>query len=358
MEAGGGPPDRSSLSARPKAPPLFAAMAALQKSDGVLQVRAGDAQATITVMQGRVVEVVHERTSPGAVVDLLVHAGVLTPEDVARAVRGAGGRNSPVDAAVRAAGFVGEATLANTREFLCHEVLMDLLLRTDATVSEPAAPGRLRREMCAMPVRFLLREAQKRATEEPAVRQVVPSDDLVHVRTAALSSPGGARRWGDLPLSPAERQVFVAVDGERSVAEVARVTGQSRYKVARALKTLIEMDLVRPAGPPAVGSGGPGPAQARPAGGPTGNAVAIGTARMVRVAALALLLAALVRLGVAWVGDTSGAGEAWAAVVTRGANGGLTEAARVYHLIHGRPPASHDDLAREGLWGRGGDSRR
>lgn len=341
MEAGGGPPDRPSLSARPKAPPLFAAMAALQKSDGVLQVRAGDAQATITVMQGRVVEVVHERTSPGAVVDLLVHTGVLTPEDVARAVRGAGGRDTPVDAAVRAAGFVGEATLANTREFLCHEVLMDLLLRADAEVSGPAAPGRLRREMCAMPVRFLLREAQKRATEEPAVRQVVPSDDLVHVRTTALSSRGGVRRWGDLPLSPAERQVFVAVDGERSVAEVARVTGQSCYKVARALKTLIEMDLVRLASPPAVG--------------PTGNTVASGTARMVRVAALALLLAALVRLGVAWAGDggASGAGEAWAAVVTRGANGGLTEAARVYHLIHGRPPALLDDLAREGLWPHG-----
>lgn len=341
MQADGGPPDRPFSSARPKAPPLFAAMAALQKSDGVLAVRAGDAQATITVMQGRVVEVVHERTSPGAVVDLLVHAGVLTPEDVARATRGSGRRDSPVDAAVRAAGFVGEATLANAREFLCHEVLMDLLLRRDAKVSESAAPRCLQREMCAMPVRFLLREAQKRATEEPAVRAVVPSDDLAYVRTAALSAPGGARRWGDLPLSPAERQVFVAVDGERSVAEVARVTGQSRYKVARAIKTLLEMDLVRPV-----------PAEARPTGDPTGRASASGTARMVRVAALALLLAALVRLGVAWAGDgRPGPKEAWEAVVTRGASGGVTEAARVYGLIHGRPPASLGDLVREGLTG-------
>lgn len=350
MQAGGGPPDRQYSSARPKAPPLFAAMAALQKSDGVLAVRAGDTQATITVMQGRVVEVVHERTSPGAVVDLLLHAGVLTPEDVARATRMSRRRDSPVDATVRAAGFVSEATLANTREFLCHEVLMDLLLRTDAKVSEPTAPRRLQREMCAMPVRFLLREAQKRATEEPAVRKVVPSDDLVYARTAALSSRGGARRWGDLPLSPAERQVFVAVNGERSVTEVAHVTGQSRYKVARALKTLLEMDLVRLARPPTP-SGHPAPADARPAGSPTGRASASGTARMVRVAALALLLAALVRLGVLWLGDgrAPGPGEAWAAVVTRGANRGLTEAARVYRLIHGRPPASLDDLVREGL---------
>ncbi len=283
MQAGGGPPDRPPGPARPTAPPLFAAMAALQKSDGVLAVRAGDTEATVTVMQGRVVEVVHERTSPGAVVDLLVHAGVLSAEDVARATRGLGRPDASVDVAVCAAGLVGEATLANTREFLCHEVLMDLLLRTDVNVSGPVAPSTLQREMCAMPVRFLLREAQKRATEEPAVREVVSSDDLVCVRTAELSSLGGARRWADLPLSPAERQVFLAVDGERSVAEIARVTGQSRYKVARALKTLIEMDLVRPAPAGAAKPAGPG---SRPPG-------ASGTLRMVQVAAMALLLKGL-----------------------------------------------------------------
>ncbi len=339
MQASGGPPDRKTLSARPKAPPLFAAMAALQRSDGVLSVRAGDARATITVMQGRVVDVGHDRTSPSAIVNLLVQVGVLTPEDVARATRTR--RDAPVDTAVRAAGFVGEATLANTREFLCHEVLMDLLLRTDIEVSAPAPPGRMAREMCAMPVRFLLREAQKRAVEEPEVRKVVPSDDLVYARTGALSSPDGARRWADLPLSPAERQVFVAVDGTRSVAEIARVTGQSRYKVARALKTLLELNLVRAV-----------PAH-QASSSRTKDTAASGMVRMVRVAVAALLVAALVRLGVAWVanGGHPAAGEAWAAVVTRGTNGALMDAVRVYHLIHGRAPRGMDDLVREGLTG-------
>lgn len=339
MPANGAPPDRKTSSARPKAPPLFAAMAALQRSDGVLSVRVGDARATITVMQGRIVDVVHERTSPSAIVNLLVHVGVLTPEDVTRATRRQ--RDAPVDAAVRAAGFVGEATLANTREFLCHEVLMDLLLRTDIEVSAPVPPGRTAREMCAMPVRFLLREAQKRAAEEPEVRKVVPCDDLVYARTGVLLSPDGARRWGDLPLSPAERQVFVAVDGVRSVAEVARVTGQSRYKVARALKTLLELNLVRAVPVHQASSSR------------TRDTAASGVVRMVRVAVAALLVAALVRLGVAWVGNGGkpAVGDAWAAVVTHGANGGLVEAVRVYHLIHGRAPSGMDDLVREGLTG-------
>ncbi len=339
MQQGPEPPDRRTSWA--KAPPLFVALASLQKSDGTVEARAKDSTATVTVVQGRVVEVVHERTSPRAVVDLLVYSGVLTPEDVARARSMARGPDTPVDAAVRAAGFVGEATLANAREFLCHEVLMDWLLRLDVEVSVgPITPGRLNREICAMPVRFVLREAQKRATEMPAVRKVVPSDDLVFVRTATLTAPGEARRWADLPLSPAERQVFVCVNGERTIAEIARVTGQSCYKVARAIKTLLEMDLVRPR-----------PAGWVPGGRATGGSRSRGAARMVRVAAAALLLAALVRVGVAWWGDAPSPAKAWAAVTSYRKTQGLAEAARLYGLIRGRPPVSLDELKRERLWG-------
>lgn len=337
MEAGGRPPDRRTSTA--KAPPLFQAMLPLEKEDGVVTVHAPDGQVEITVVQGRVISVVHERTSPAEVVALLRRVGVLTSEDVDRAVTRF--RDRTADDAVRAAGLVGEATLANAREYLCHEVLMDLLLRTDIRVDGHSTPRGLTREMCGLPVRFLLREAQRRATEIPEVRKVVPSDDLVFARIPVITGQGPVRRWADLPLSPAERQVLLVLDGERSIAEVARICGQSPFKVARAVKGLLEMGLVREVSPEMREPGdGPRLRQRR-------------RARVVRFAAMALLLAALVRAVLTWAaqnGLVQGPLDVWSQVAHHEMARGFVQAARAYRLVHGRPPASAEELVRDGWW--------
>jgi len=335
------PPDRKDSRSKPRVPPLFAALAALQKGDGLLTMKTPQGvETTVTVVQGRVVQVIHERTAPAAIIQLLIHCGVLTEEELERAVRNASSRGTPATDAVRAAGLVREATLTGACEFLCHEVLMDLLLRMDLSVSEPVPPGRVVREMCAMPVRFLLREAQKRATELPEVRRVVPDDSMVFARTQTLSEAGGTRRWVDLPLGPAERQVFVFVDGQRDVTELARLTGQSAFKVARALKALMELDLVRPVNRRVRADSGPRRVRS--------------IRNVVTASAIALIVAALLHAAFAGLSTEPAPFAAYEALRARAETERIEEAAKMYGLIHGRPPDTLEALRQDGLLREGG----
>lgn len=331
-----GQEDRKGSGAKPRPPPLFSAMAALQRGDGLLRVVAGTEEATISVMQGRVVCVEHPRVSSREVVALLVNSGVISEEKVQKAASRY--RNLPVEAAIKLEGLVSAATISNAREFLSHEVLMDLLLRNDVEVTtEPLGPTAS--ETCAMPVRFLLREAQDRAKQLPAIRKVVQSDDQVFVRTFTNTSPNAVRRLADLPLAANERQVLFLLDGHRSVAEVARAGGQSTFRVAKAIKSLVEAGLARPIPP----------GQAHPS--PPKVSMRKVVSRITHIVTILLLLAIILRtvLLVSGVEPSAPKVMSWDFMLQQSRAMKVVQAAMVYALLHNTPAQSLDDLLQEGL---------
>jgi len=217
---------------------------------------------------------------------------------------------------------------------LCVELLMDLLLRMDVDVTAGDPVGRTGGEALTFPIRFLLRQAQKRAQDLPKVRQAIPSTDLVFVKTGQMAGRPAPRRWGDMRLGAGERQVYVFVDGRRTVADLALATCQSEFKTAKALVGLAEQGLVQ--------------RETRPRD-PTTRAGArpdIGRPRALLVTAVILVVAAAATRLVT-TDPSAEARQSFAAVAADSSSRRLIGAVRLYRLLHGVPPESFDDLLRE-----------
>jgi 3-methyladenine DNA glycosylase AlkC len=228
----------------PRTPPLYRALgeANLGGKDGMLGVTYGNVIASIVVSKGRVVDVVHPDATATAVVDLLTRSGSVPDRTVRRATKRA--RDRSLETVLVEMGVVSAGTLTNARDMLCRETVLDLMLRLDIDVS-PAwnVPVGHVAERCTLPLAFLLKEAQRRATELAEIRRAVPAPDAVFVRAAGQS--GAAEHWEDINLPGADKQVYFFLDGRRTVAEVALASCQPMFQVSRAIKHLVDAGLAR-----------------------------------------------------------------------------------------------------------------
>lgn len=229
-------------------PPLFAALQwALQHQwRGHIAYETGDgSRGTIQVADGRVTGVECDDLAPARLLDLMRRAGILEDRQVARLERYTRKTGmDPVSAALET-GMISRATLAALREATAREALLRLLLERDlrANPVQQESPGFPGRDL-SLPLPFLLKEAHRRHQEAPAIRQVVTGPDQVFVRTGAGRNPD-LRRWEDIQVSPAERQIFFFVDGRRSVEDLALATCQSIHEVGRGLAALHAAGLVQ-----------------------------------------------------------------------------------------------------------------
>lgn len=216
--------------------------------DGVITVfRPGaDTRTPITLRQGRVVSVAHDSTTIQGVASVLVRVGILSDRDLARAQREAARREVYLEDFLVQRGLVSRGTIAATREKAAVELLMDFLLRPDLDVTATWSILRGVRETFALPIPYLLKEAQRRASLAPAIRRTVTGSDSVFAKTRDVRGQGAPARWEDLKMSAAERQVYFFVDGRRTVADLILATSQSEFEVALALHGLAEMKLVVP----------------------------------------------------------------------------------------------------------------
>lgn len=322
-------------------PPLFKAMIKAFKKDVVITVSMSGVNVPITISQGRVINVRHERTAFQSVLDMLVRTGVLSKNDLSRAERDARSQATTIEDTVVSLGFVSEGTLESVQEMLCLEVLMDLLLRTNVDISVEWETDPNIRELCTLPIRFLLREAQKRSLDLPKVKRLVPSSKVLFAKTTALSGLGGAQNWADLQIGAADKQVYFFVDGNRNVADLALASCQSEFKVARSLMTLSDLKLVRrlaPNEPRSAATQAPGQAIGK------WSALVLSCVGIVGIAIG-------VNLGMGAVKPPSrvAASHAFDSVVEGSSPRRLNAAARQYDLVHGRAPESFDDLLRDRL---------
>ena len=336
----GGDPTRAPSSS---APPLFMALAGAlrERRSGTIAVVCGEDRVAVQVREGRVTGVTHPDAGPAAVVDLLRRSGFLTDRQVVRAERLSRKTQTLPDDALVEVGAVSAGTVANVRELLCREALLDLVLRRDVEVQVSWTLLRGAREMCLLAIPFLLKEAQRRAQDTPAVRQVVTSPAAIFGRTAVLDHPGKAEHWEDLKLPVAERQVYFFIDGRRSVADLALATCQSEFDVGRALRSLAGSGLAR-----AVGAGATRSA-----------AQVVSRSALLRAlslfAAVAVLVAALAT-GV-WINFIEGSGAAgrladpFRQVAADAPSRRIAAALRLYRLTFARPAESFNDLLSEGM---------
>ncbi len=216
--------------------------------DGVITVvrRGEEARISITLRQGRVVSVAHETTTIEGVVATLVRVGILSEKDLARARRDAARREVYLEDYLTQCGLVSKGTISATREKAATELLMRLLLCGDLEVTAAWSSPRGVRESFTLPIPFLLKEAQRRASVAPAIRRAVPGLDAVFAKTSDLCRQEERPRWEDLKMSAAERQVYFFVDGRRTVADLMLSTAQSEFEVSQALHSLLEMRLIAP----------------------------------------------------------------------------------------------------------------
>ncbi len=342
MTPSSGDPESQAL----QASPLYRALRDAYRSgrDGVITVfRSGeDTRTPVTLRQGRVVSVAHDSTTIQGVTSVLVRIGILSDRHLAKAQREAARRGVYLEDFLVERGLVCKGTIAATREKAAVELLMEFLLRPDLEVTATWSVLRGVRETFALPIPYLLKEAQRRASLAPAIRRTVRGSDSVFAKTSDVQGRGAPARWEDLKMSAAERQVYFFVDGRRTVADLILATSQSEFEVALALHSLAEMKLVVPV-----------------QGVSPGNAI-LHAARSSTHRFLGLTSAILVLLGSIYLGLTTESVGGDATLPRPGAStfGSLLQeaplrrvagAARIADLYGDVDIASHEDLVQAGL---------
>jgi len=322
--------------------PLYAALNRVfdENRSGVLTIAHDDTRTAVTVIQGRAVSVNHENTSAASVMSLLERSGLIAERDVIRAERESRKKGIFLEDAILSRGLVSEGTLSSTREKLCLEVLIDLIIRPDIGVTAVWSFRRGTREMCSLPIPYLLREAQRRRTHLPTIQRSVPSTELVFAKTSTMSGKPGDERWEDLQLSVAERQVYFFVDGRRTASEVALATCQSEFNVSQSVQALLEMGLLETVKDKAPASVGP----------------LASRAAVLRLASLVLAIVLLLGLTAFSLHLRMGDGNAtqrlmqsypFKEVRLSGPRNRLKGAIRLYEMSYGEPPDSFETLFRE-----------
>lgn len=314
-----------------RTPPLFAALhqAYGEGREGILTVQDNDETYSVGVAGGRVVNLTHPDAGSKAVVDLLGRAGLIGPADISAAERIARHADILLEEALVRTGRVSSGSVSNVREMLYRETLLNLILARTVEVTPTWTTRRGGRETCALPIPFLLKEAQRRSQELPGIREAIANPDQVFER----SHQGDEGRWEDLKLPAAERQVFFFVDGRRSVAEVALATCQSEFEVSRAIKSLLDQGLLRR------NSGTSGPRASR-----SGRSGILRTLALI-LAAAGLVLANTVGAGLHSLSrGTRTTPDLYHAVLSAGPEQRLLGAVRLYRLAFEQRPTFQDLL--------------
>lgn len=195
----------------------------------------------ITIKQGRVVGIAHDRLSVIHVLEVLQRTGLLSSKEVEKASKKASKQGVFLEDYVLQEGLVSSGTLMAVREKEAISLLMDLMARSDVEVTAGWSLLRGVRDMFSLPIPFLLKEFQRRRALMPGILRAIP--DKRTVFTKALRGRASLS-WEQLDLRANEKQVFFFVDGHRTVEDIVNATGQSEFEVLVALKGLLDSRLI------------------------------------------------------------------------------------------------------------------
>jgi len=304
-----------------------------EEVDAVIGVVCGTLRIPITIRGGRVVSVVHPRLSTDSLLESLIKAGGVSEKKVAKARIIAGKRQVGVEEVLIAKGWLTPTAWATAREKEATELLLDLLTRQDCKVVSVGPYLKGTREICAIAIPYVLKEAQRRMRLTPVLKSRIKSNDMVFAKTAVP----GTEKWEEISLSVKQKQVYFYVNGQRTVSDIATVTGQSEFDVMEALFSLLEANMIR---------------QVRSSQGMSKEQTVIDypRSRLAIVWLLAFILAT-VGLGVVshQIARESAVLDKFEIVRAQVANQRLQKALEVFRLMKGREPQRLEELVGEGL---------
>lgn len=230
-----------------------------QGKTGTLEIDTGEGTARIRFLEGRLVEAWPDRRSPSELIgNLLVRAGAITQAQLDHALGVQRDSLRPLgDILIR----IGALRLSEFQEVLAlqhRETVYRILLTRRGRFFFRNEPVEVEEGVSSpLDVGTLLMEGFRQIDEWPKLRERVPGDARVCLRTDAAASP----------LSKEEARVLSLVDGASSVRQIVDRSRLGEFTAREALSRLLEAGLVA-AAEPARQAPGEAPARRSDARGP------------------------------------------------------------------------------------------
>lgn len=320
-----------------------------QGKSGVLHLQSRDDEVHVLMSEGNVVAADAGRRAKDRLGGLLLRAGLISREDLARAL----------DAQRRTLRRLGD--LLVEMELVTKQDLKDITkLQTTETVYklfhwkrgtyefEPGEVEYDRETVTPLRAESVLMEGFRRVDEWPLVRKKITSPAMTFERIAPLPSPGppGAGEE-DGGIGSKERRVYALVEPGRTAEEIADLSRLGEFEASKALFNLLNHGILKAQPPRRSRAATVGAAYARS----WRESLRAGAAGAGATIAIAAALASLAWLGVERAGP-EGAGIRDTTVeryLSRYRAARLSEALEVHRLERGEYPESLNALEESGL---------
>jgi hypothetical protein len=173
----------------------------------------------------------------------LLGAGLVSADDLAGVLSDRGTLPSDLELAraLAEAGAAGSGTLAEVLREQTVDAVFDLLRWTEGSFRFEGGQADPRGEEVldlAVPVDEVLTEATSRLEAWPTVAERTGAPDAI----VTIARPSGDRREVSLP--PDGWSLLSLVDGRRTVAELAHLSGQGEFRTRRTLVALLDEEVV------------------------------------------------------------------------------------------------------------------
>lgn len=219
---------------------------------GVLEVGSGDDTTRIHLRKGYVVGV-SEKVGRGGwlLADYLVHSGTVSAEALVGARRDAEKRRMDIEEVLVERKLVSEDILKRFVDQQHAELLFPLFRRQGLAIRFIEERPVQSRFATALPVSYVLKQAEREAAEWPALRQRVGLPESVYRKDGSVMAEllGYTEPDEDasepLPeLGPNTRIVYFYVNGAKTVEQVARASGLTLYETYKAMNELLDSYLL------------------------------------------------------------------------------------------------------------------
>jgi hypothetical protein len=218
-----------------------------QAKSGVLHLAAGDEEIHILMSDGCVVSAeCGGRVQKDRLGAILVRAGVITQEDLDRALGAQGRTLRRLGDILLDMRLVSKADLKEFTALQTTETVYRLFTWKSGTYEfEPGAVEWDPSTVTPLRAESVLMEGFRRVDEWPAVRRRISSPAMTFVRLGELLlGPGG-----DPSLGPNERRVFMLADPGVPVERITDLSRLGEFETCRALLTLVNLELLEPLAP-------------------------------------------------------------------------------------------------------------
>jgi hypothetical protein len=324
-----------------------------QAKSGVLHLASKEDEVHVLFADGNVVSADAGRRAKDRLGGLLVRAGLVGREDLARALTAQRRTLRRLGDLLVEMGLVTKAELKDITRLQTTETVYRLFHWKDGTYEfQPGEVEWDKETVTPLRAESVLMEGFRRIDEWPIVRKKIASAQLTFERLGpepeALPPPAPRDEEDEGGLGPRERRIYALIAPDRSVEVLSDLARLGEFEGSKALANLVTLGLVRALPPPRRSSAAAAGAYART----WREHAARGVAGALATVAIAAALAGLVHLGLERLAQ-GGPGRvqdlAAERFLARAQAARLAESLEIYRLERGEYPDTLAALVEAGL---------